>query len=123
MLWLGWPLVESEPEKIAATVDDSGEGEGEGDGDWLEREVEMVWASDATNVLKLIWVLVGVVVAPSTALAVELDVGVTAVATETAVLACANVVEVDTALDTAFDDASTVSWMVAVDMPSCTVCV
>lgn len=140
VLWLGWPFVKSEPEVIAAPADDSGEGEGagegegegegdgvgegegegEGDGDWLEREVEMVWASDVTNVLKTVWVLVGVVVVPSTVLAVALDVGVNSVATETVVLSCADVVGVETALDA--EDIS-VSWVAAVEIPSCTVCV
>lgn len=136
VLWLGWPFVRSEPEVIAAPADDSGEGEGavegeadsvgegegdgEGDGDWLEREVEMACTSDVTNVLKPVWVLVGVVVVLSTILAVALDVDVISVATETVVLCCADVVDVETALDAG--DIS-VSWVGAVEMPSCTVCV
>ena len=132
VLWLSWSFVKSEPEVIAAPADDSGEGdgvgkgvsegesEGEGDGAWLEREVEMACASDVTNVLTPVWVLVGVVVVPSTVLAVALDVDVISVATETVVLSCADVVDVETALDAG--DIS-VSWVPAVEMPSCTACV
>ena len=128
VLWLSWPFVKSEPEVIAAPADDSGEGdgvsegesEGEGDGAWLEREVEMACASDVTNVLTPVWVLVGVVVVPSTVLAVALDVDVISVATETVVLSCADVVDVETTLDAG--DIS-VSWVAAVEMPSCTACV
>lgn len=132
VLWLSWPFVKSEPEVIAAPADDSGEGdgvgkgvsegegEGEGDGDRLEREVEMACASDVTNVLTPVWVLVGVVVVPSTVLAVALDVDVISVATETVVLSCADVVDVETALDAG--DIS-VSWVAAVEMSSCTACV
>lgn len=125
---------------IAASADDSGEGEdagegagegegdsvsedkgeGEGDGNWLEREAEMACASDATNVLKPGWVLVGVVVVPSTVSAVALDADVIFVATETVVLSCADVVDVETAVEGT--DIS-VSWVAVIEIPSCTVCV